>query len=121
MSISVKMIQEICLLIILMSFLLIAYTLIFQRKNDSTYYKFTSEDRIFPSYISCQNLLDDLCDLLDKKGYVTVWEYKNLIGAEVNEIDREYGWTNIFPVPLKKVKNGYIIMMPTPKPIALVA
>lgn len=62
-------------------------------------------------------VIDALCEKLDIYGVVTVGEYYDVVGIPTTAIDFKYGWYNLSAADKRRTFDGYLIVMPTPKPI----
>ena len=77
-------------------------------------YKF--DDVIIETRGEAEEVLSSLVDVIDDYDVVTVGEFYDLVGMPSNFVDNKYGWDNLSRAVIEgDVRNGYILVMPTPK------
>ena len=58
-----------------------------------------------------------MVDTIGKYGTVTVNDYYEFVGEVGNPSDVNYGWNSLRTADIVRVRDGYIIKLPKPKPI----
>jgi hypothetical protein len=72
------------------------------------------EDIIFDSRKDARLLIKNMTDVTDKYGFITVADYKDLIGLTVTFKDYTIGWMQNTKWKIIMVKKGYKIQLPEP-------
>ncbi len=76
----------------------------------SSYYH--SEEPIFGSRVKANKVLDDMIDILEKYGVVTVAEFHELCDITSNYTDNLYGWVNLKEAEIIRIRAGYKLSLP---------
>ena len=79
--------------------------------------RYSNDDVIFETRIDAEDVLDILTEALDTYGNVTVADFKDAIGITGDFIDNEWGWIDLRGSTIKRVRNGYLLILPDPVPI----
>jgi hypothetical protein len=75
------------------------------------------DDIIFNSRSEAELVLAHLVDQTIEYNRASVADFYDLSGIESNFTDDKYGWTNLRDAYTDRVRNGYIICFPTPRPL----
>ncbi len=76
---------------------------------------FDYDNIIFPTKEGAKSALDDLVDMFEETGYVTVMDlYSAAKVKSDNYMYNKYGWINLSDVRIVPVENGYSIKLPRP-------
>lgn len=75
------------------------------------------DDIVLESRGEGEEVLDHLVDLTIDYGVATVADYYELLDVESTYADQKYGWTNLKSADVVRVREGYSIRLPQPKPI----
>lgn len=75
------------------------------------------DDIIIESRGEAEEVLDNLLELIQSYGVVSISDYYEMIGIESNFTDNKYGWTNLSEATVDRVRKGYCIRLPRPKEI----
>lgn len=72
------------------------------------------ESYILSSRDDCIRVLDEMNEILEAQGFVTVATLKELIGYPSTHVDWKYGWTTLISVNPLQVQEGFLIDFPHP-------
>lgn len=61
-----------------------------------------------------ERILDTMKELIDRREYVTVADYRELSGYDSNYVDVSWGWVNLMGSQIIKMREGWTIDMPNP-------
>lgn len=75
------------------------------------------ENVIFDSRGEAEDVLSHLVDLTIEYQEATVAAFYELSNIESTHTDNNYGWTNLRDAYTERVRNGYIIKFPQPRPL----
>jgi hypothetical protein len=75
------------------------------------------DDVIFDSRAEAEDVLTHLVDLTLDYGIASVGDFYELSGIESQFTDNKYGWTSLRGACTDRVRNGYVIRLPQPRPI----
>lgn len=78
---------------------------------------FNSDDVIIPSRDEAEQVKQSMFDIFDQYNAVTVSEFLELVGLPDEYTDRNYGWINLRDVEVRRVRDGYIVDLPNPRPL----
>lgn len=79
-------------------------------------YFFDNRAYVFDSIVTCQNLVDVLYGEIQRKGFITVHQFKSILDVDATPEDREYGWRSIVLAVTETTKDGKIrFILPMPK------
>lgn len=62
-----------------------------------------------------QLVVDRLYDLLSRYEVVTVGDLYELVGITGKHTDEKYGWTELHGTDITRIRDGYLINLPTPE------
>lgn len=79
--------------------------------------RFDSDEILLPSREDAQEVIQNMFDIFDQYHAVTVSEFLELVGLPDEYTDRNYGWTNLRDVEARRVRDGYVIDLPNPRPL----
>jgi hypothetical protein len=65
--------------------------------------------------VQAQVIADRLFDTLDQYGCVTVGNLNELLGQTSSHVDYKWGWTDLNQMTSKRVREGYLIVLPEPE------
>lgn len=77
----------------------------------------SDQEIIFNTYDEAANVLDELREIIDKYGYASVANLKDLTDVSSTYTDIKYGWTNLDKAEVKPARISYTITLPKPLPI----
>lgn len=81
-----------------------------------SYYKgfghYYIEEPVFGSRVEANKVLDDMIDIIEKYGVVTVAELYELCDITSNYTDNLYGWVNLKEAEIIKIRVGYKLSLP---------
>lgn len=67
--------------------------------------------------IEGEKVLDLMSELLDRYGLVRVSDFNAAVGITGSFTDEKWGWTELRNTSLRRVYDGYLVIMPNPVPI----
>ena len=70
------------------------------------------DDFVFENKGDAEMVLDQMLELIDLYGQVTVNDFFDLIGKTGDFTDDRWGWRNLANASTKRVSGGYIIILP---------
>lgn len=84
-------------------------------RNRNTVYDY--EDVIFSTYGEAENVLNCMEELLDRYGVVSVGDMYDLCNVSSDWTDNKYGWTDLHGANIVRIRDGFVIHMPSARPI----
>lgn len=78
---------------------------------------YTFDDIVIATSQEAEDVLQQMVDTIGKYGTVTVNDYYEFVGEVGNPCDVNYGWNSLRTADIVRVRDGYIIKLPKPKPI----
>ena len=78
---------------------------------------YTFDDIVISTAQEAEDVLQQMVDTIGKYGTVTVNDYYEFVGEVGNPSDVNYGWNSLRTADIVRVRDGYIIKLPKPKPI----
>jgi hypothetical protein len=72
---------------------------------------------IIPSRGEAEEVMSRLFDLIEEYGVASVADYYELLGIDSAFTDGNFGWTNISSAQVKRVRDGYTILLPRTREI----
>jgi hypothetical protein len=79
--------------------------------------RFNSDEIILSTREDAEEVIQSMFDIYDQYNAVTVSEFLELVGLPDEYTDRNYGWTNLRDVEIRRVRDGYVIDLPNPRPL----
>lgn len=61
-----------------------------------------------------ERILDTMKELIDRREYVTVADYRELSGYDSNYVDVSWGWVNLMGSQIIKMREGWTLDLPNP-------
>lgn len=102
----------------------VSYRSFYDRKDDTrsrgdseTRTRYGYDEIIVETRGEAEEVLSQLSDLIDTYRVATVADLYDLVGISHNYTDNKYGWTNIRNAEAKRVRDGYLLVLPKPIPI----
>lgn len=101
----------------------ISYNRMYDRRDDrpSTNYRSRSvydyDDIILETRGEAEAVLDRLCEAIDTYGQASVGDLNDLVGRTGNYTDNDYGWTNLRNAKAVRTRDGYVLDLPTARPL----
>lgn len=78
---------------------------------------YSYDDVIIESRGEAEAVLSQLEDCIGTYGMVSVADLYDLVGISGNYTDNRYGWTNLRNAEVRRVRDGYMLMLPKALPI----
>lgn len=79
--------------------------------------RFDYDDLIFDSRSECEAVREQMVDLIDAYGFVTVADMYDMADIPAPYTSNKYGWTNIRTAETVRVRDGYVLKLPKAMPI----
>lgn len=79
--------------------------------------RFDYDDIVFDTRGDAELVREQMVDILDQYGMVTVADMYDLAGLTVPYTASKYGWFNIRTAEVTRIHNGYILKLPKAMPI----
>ena len=92
-----------------------SYNESYKPKTYSSYYEYDMKP--FRTQSEAEKALNDLHAIMRKYGVVTLLDFNERVGNETNPTQANYGWTNINSADIRRVRDGWLVEMPSAKPI----
>lgn len=73
------------------------------------------DDLIFGMADEAHQVIDALCDRLERYGTVTVQDLYDLIGISAPRTAMYWGWTDLSEARVRKIRDGWLIELPRPQ------
>lgn len=86
-------------------------------RDDDDFKGYDLDDAIVETRGEAEKVLDRLEEIIERYGYATVADLCELCGLQSRYTDNKYGWTRIASARPTRVKGGYLIQLPRPKPL----
>lgn len=74
-------------------------------------------DVILEDRLSADRVLNGMFDLLNEYESVSVADFYSLLGVTAQYTDQAYGWTDLRGSDIRLVPQGYMLILPKPKPL----
>jgi hypothetical protein len=75
------------------------------------------DDVVLESRPDAEEVLSSLVELIDTYDVATVADFYSSVGLEGEWSDNKFGWDNLSSAEVKRIREGYILVLP--KPVAL--
>ena len=72
------------------------------------------DDIILESRDDAEHVIDEMLELIDIFGMVSVADLYDLVGISGDYTDNNYGWTTLRTANVRRVRSGYLIELPPP-------
>lgn len=79
--------------------------------------KYNYDEIILPTRGDAEEVITQLCDLIEEYKVATVADLYDLVGLEHDYTDNKYGWTNLRNATHERVRDGYVLNLPKAIPI----
>lgn len=76
------------------------------------------DEIILDSRTEAEEVIDRLFDLVSRYENASVADLYELVGISSNHTDHKWGWTDIRGAGVSRVRDGYLLDLPEPHPIA---
>lgn len=75
------------------------------------------EDFVLSSREEAELVVTTMNDVIDQWDIVTVADLNELLGVPKTYVDNRWGWTHLGNVPIRQIREGYLIDFPPAEPI----
>lgn len=75
------------------------------------------KDFIFETRQEADSVLDGMLEYISQYGTVTLADLKAMIGVTTDFTDNKWGWDNLSQSSIRRIREGYILVLPNIKPI----
>lgn len=76
--------------------------------------RFTPNDIVVGTRAEAEGIITKMFEVLDRYGLVTVANLYSMLGVTTNPMDSKWGWVNLSDSNVKRVSNGYLLVLPVP-------
>lgn len=83
-----------------------------RRRDDGPKTRFDYDNIVFGTRSEAVAVLDSMCDVIDKYGFVTVADLYDMVELTHPFTAAKYGWTNLSTAKTVGVSDGYILKLP---------
>ena len=87
------------------------------RDRDEDFRGYDLDDAVVDTRGEAERVIDKMEDMIDRYKAVSVADLYELVGLPSRYTDNKYGWTSIKSAKAQKVRGGYLIQLPDPKPL----
>lgn len=95
----------------------VSYKSYFAEKRKKSDFTYSIDDIIFESMAEAERVKEQMSEIINEYGYVTVADVCGLANVVPNYMDSKYGWTYINSAKVTRIRDGYYIKLPKPLPI----
>lgn len=74
-------------------------------------------DFILSSREEAEVVLERMRDIIDKYEVASVADLNELVGFPSNHVDNKWGWVFLDDVPIRQIREGYLLDLPAEEPI----
>lgn len=75
------------------------------------------EDFILASLSDAEQVVERMNDIVDTYEVISVADFNELVGYPSTHVDNKWGWTVVGNIPIRQVREGYLIDLPPAEPI----
>jgi len=75
------------------------------------------DEIILSTRVEAEEVIERMCDLVDKYEAATVADLYDLIGVSGTYTDDKWGWMDLRTASTRRVRNGYLLNLPAPDPL----
>ena len=75
------------------------------------------DDVVIESRAEAEEVLSNLIELIEQYDVAKLSDFYDMVGIDSDFSDEKYGWTNLSRATVSRVRDGYTIILPKPKPI----
>jgi hypothetical protein len=75
------------------------------------------QEIILETRAECEEVIEQMFNLVEKYDVATVSDLYDLIGVESNYMDDKWGWSSLRHFEIRRVRDGYLLDIPRPEPI----
>lgn len=72
---------------------------------------------VLETRVEAEEVMGCMDDLVAEYGVASVNDFYNLVGITGAFTDDKYGWTNLRGADIRRVRQGYLIILPRPEPL----
>lgn len=87
---------------------------LYETKNKVGY---SSDDIILGTRSDAEEVICQMRDLIDTYGVVSVADLYEMVNLSHQYTDNKYGWMSVRDADIVRVRDGYLLKLPRPKPI----
>lgn len=85
-----------------------------RNRHDSRSYSY--DDIVLESRADAEEVLNNMFDLIDRYGMVSVADLYELVDISCKYTDNNYGWTDLGNATVSRVRDGYLLKLPRAVP-----
>ena len=101
----------------------VSYRDYYDRRDDNRNYSgtrrntYSYDDIIVNTRGEAENVIENLLDIIEEYGMVSVADLYDLVGITGQYTDHKYGWTNLRNADYVRVRDGYLLKLPKAIPL----
>lgn len=102
----------------------ISYRSYYDKKDEDRRYDtrrarpgYVQDDIILERRDEADSVLERMDEMLSAYGVVSVADYYELVGEPFEYTDNKYGWTNLRNAEVRRTSEGYVLKLPSARPI----
>lgn len=80
--------------------------------------RFNSDEILLSTREDAEEVRQSMFDVFDQYNEVTVSDFLEMVGLPDEYTDRNYGWSNLRDIEVRRIRDGYIIDLPSPRPLS---
>lgn len=80
--------------------------------------RFAFDDIALQTRDDAVQVLDNLLELIDQYGFARVSDFYEMVDVDGEYTDNKWGWDNLRTAEIKRVREGWILILPKPDPIS---
>lgn len=88
-----------------------------RRDRDDRDRGYDLDDCIVDTRGDAERVIDKMQEIVDRYGYCRVADLYELTGVPSRWTDNKYGWYSVRSAKAQRVRDGYLIRMPNPRPL----
>jgi hypothetical protein len=73
---------------------------------------------VLASREDAEKVLEGLNDIIDSYEIATWSDLNELLGQPSNHVDHKWGWVGLLDVPIRQIREGYLLELPPAEPIS---
>lgn len=79
--------------------------------------KHNFDEIVLDQRTDAEDVIDKLFELVSQYGNASVADLYELLGLTMSHTDNKWGWTNLSGAGVSRVRNGYLLDLPEPRPL----
>jgi hypothetical protein len=76
------------------------------------------DEIVIPSRAEAEDVIDQMFQMLERYGQVSVKELYELVGENYHYTDEKWGWTDLRGAGVRRIADGYLLDLPRTEPLS---